>query len=294
MMALQDDFIKYLQFEKRYSEHTIVAYKKDLDQFIHFLSESIGDFDVIAVQKNHVRSWIVKMMEDGISSSSITRKIATLRSFYKFLMKQEIIETNPVQLVKTPKTHKKLPVFVQEKSLDQLLDLDLFSHDFTGTRDKVIVSLLYGTGIRLAELKNLLLVNIDLKGFTIKVLGKRNKERIVPFPHSMKVLLEEYLQLREEIAGINQFLLLTSDGKQVYDKLIYRVVKEHLGKVTTLDKRSPHVLRHSFATHLLNNGADLNAVKELLGHANLSATQIYTHTTFERLKEIYNQAHPRA
>jgi integrase/recombinase XerC len=233
-------------------------------------------------------------MEAGVSSRSISRKIATLRSFYKFLMKQELIETSPVQLVTIPKVGKKLPTFVQKENLDQLLDLDMFGHDFEGMRDKVIISLLYGTGIRLAELKNMKPRDVDLIECTVKVLGKRNKERIVPYPRSMNGILSEYFKLRVEIAGNNQYLFLTSVGEQVYDKLIYRVVKKHLGMVTTMSKKSPHVLRHSFATHLLNNGADLNAVKELLGHSNLSATQVYTHTTFEKLKAIYNQAHPRA
>jgi integrase/recombinase XerC len=293
-MALQDDFIKYLQFEKRYSGHTIVAYKTDLGQFIHFMKESVGDFDFIKVLPLDIRSWIILLMETGVSTRSINRKIATLKSFYKFLMRQELIDKSPVQLVTIPKVGKKLPTFVQKENLDQLLDLDMFSHDFEGARDKVIVSLLYGTGIRLAELKNLEISNIDLAEFTIKVLGKRNKERIVPYPKPINSVLNDYFEFKGNITGKNQYLLVTSNGEQVYDKLIYRVVNKYLGMVTTISKRSPHVLRHSFATHLLNNGADLNAVKELLGHSNLSATQVYTHTTFEKLKEIYNQAHPRA
>jgi len=293
-MALQDDFIKYLQFEKRYSGHTIVAYNTDLGQFVHFMKESVGDFDFKKVTPRNVRSWIIFMMEEGVSARSINRKIATLKSFYKYLMKQELMDVSPVQLVTTPKVGKKLPTFVQKENLDQLLDLDLFNHDYEGVRDKLIVSLLYGTGIRLAELKNLQTKDLDTIGSAIKVLGKRNKERIVPYPRSINGIIKDYFELRKEIVGNNQFLFLTSDGEQVYDKLIYRVVKKHLGMVTTMSKKSPHILRHSFATHLLNNGADLNAVKELLGHSNLSATQVYTHTTFEKLKEIYNQAHPRA
>jgi len=293
-MALQDDFIKYLQFEKRFSGHTIVAYKTDLGQFIHYMEESVGDFDFITVLPRDVRSWIISLMERGVSTRSINRKIATLKSFYKYLMRQELIEKSPAQLVTLPKVGKKLPTFVQKENLDQLLDHDMFSHDFEGARDKVIVSILYGTGVRLAELKNLKVANINFSEFTIKVLGKRNKERIIPYPKTINAVLNQYFEFRSELAGINQYLLLTSNGKQVYDKLIYRVVNKYLGMVTTITKKSPHVLRHSFATHLLNNGADLNAVKELLGHSNLSATQVYTHTTFEKLKEIYNQAHPRA
>jgi integrase/recombinase XerC len=293
-MALQDDFIKYIQFEKRYSDHTLVAYHTDLVQFIQYMNKSNGDFDFKSVTSKHVRSWIISLMEEGVSTRSINRKIATLRSFYKFLMRQEIVDMSPVQLITTPKVGKKLPAFVQKENLDQLLDNDFFGHDFEGARDKIIVSLLYGAGIRLAELKNLKCKNIDMPGHTIKVLGKGNKERIIPYPKSIDQPLMEYLKFREEKIGGGEFLILTSDGEKAYDKLIYRVVKKNLAMVTTLSKKSPHVLRHSFATHLLNNGADLNAVKELLGHSNLSATQVYTHTTFEKLKEIYKQAHPRA
>lgn len=292
-MALQEEFIKYLQFEKRYSAHTIVAYNTDLVQFIQFMNKSNEGFEFKKVTSKHVRNWIISLMEDGVSARSINRKIATLKSFYKFLMRQDIVEMSPVQLVASPKVGKKLPSFVQKENLDQLLDHDFFGHDFEGARDKIIISLLYGTGIRLAELKNLKIRNIDSTGHTIKVLGKRNKERIIPYPKSIDPPLKDYFKYRDEIMSGNEFLLLTSDGEQAYDKLIYRVVKKHLAMVTTISKKSPHVLRHSFATHLLNNGADLNAVKELLGHSNLSATQVYTHTTFEKLKEIYKQAHPR-
>lgn len=293
-MALQEDFIKYLQFEKRYSSHTVVAYHTDLVQFIQFMNKSNGDFEFKKVTSKQVRLWIISLMENGISARSINRKIATLKSFYKFLMRQDIVDVSPVQLVTMPKVGKKLPSFVQKENLDQLLDFDFFGHDFEGSRDKIIISLLYGTGVRLAELKNLKCHNIDLAGHTIKVLGKRNKERIIPYPKSIDSPLNDYFKFREEVVTKSDFLLLTSGGIQVYDKLIYRVVKKHLAMVTTISKKSPHVLRHSFATHLLNNGADLNAVKELLGHSNLSATQVYTHTTFEKLKEIYKQAHPRA
>jgi len=292
-MSLADDFLKHLQFEKRYSNHTLVAYKTDLGQFVQFMNESVGGFDFKEVTFKQIRKWEVHLMENGNSSTSVNRKISTLKSFYKFLMIQGIVENSPVSLVITPKNGKKLPVFVPKEKLDILLDVGLFPHDFEGVRDKLIISLLYGTGIRLAELKNLTVQNIDLKECTIKVLGKRNKERIIPYPKSINSDFEEYFKIQKEICGFNRFLLLTSSGEQVYDKLIYRVVNKYLGMVTTMKKKSPHTLRHSFATHLLNNGADLNAVKELLGHSNLSATQVYTHTTFEKLKEIYKQAHPR-
>lgn len=293
-MLLSEEFIKYLQFEKRYSNHTLVAYKTDLGQFIQFMNKSIGDFEFKDVTSKQIRAWVVSLMDEAVNPRSVNRKISTLKSFYKYLMRQGLVESNPVQLVIKPKVGKKLPTFVQEDNLNQLLDLGLFPSDFEGVRDKLIVSLLYGTGIRLAELKNLIIPNVYLKEYTIKVLGKRNKERIIPYPHSIDGPMKDYLKFRSEISGNTNFLFITSNGKQLYDKLIYRVVNKYLTLVTTVSKKSPHVLRHSFATHLLNNGANLNAVKELLGHSNLSATQIYTHTTFEKLKEIYKQAHPRS
>lgn len=293
-MSLPNDFIKYLQFEKRYSEHTVVAYRTDLDQFVQFMDESIGDFEFKEVDTKMIRRWVMFLMNEGVSARSVNRKITTLKSFFKYLMREGIVDANPAQLVTTPKVGKKLPTFVQEENLNNLLDLGMFPKDFEGVRDKLIVSLLYGTGIRLAELKNLKVLSVNSIERTIKVLGKRNKERIVPYPTDLDNCLKDYLKIREEIGGNSEFLFLTFRGKQVYDKLIYRVVKKYLSLVTTVDKKSPHVLRHSYATHLLNNGADLNAVKELLGHSNLSATQVYTHTTFEKLKEIYKQAHPRS
>lgn len=293
-MSPAEAFLRYLQYEKRYSKHTLYAYKNDLDQFIQYMNESVGDFDFIKVSPNQIRGWIISQMEKGINSRSVNRRISSLKSLYKYMIRQEMTEKNPVELVIKPKNARKLPVFVQEEHLNQLLDWGYFSFDFEGRRDQLIIAMLYGTGIRLSELKNLKISDLDRTGYTVKVLGKRNKERIVPYPHSVEVPIREYLKFREEISSNTGFLFLTSHGNQVYDKVIYRVVNKYLSYVTTLSKKSPHVLRHSFATHLLNSGATLNAVKELLGHSNLSATQIYTHTTFEKLKEIYKQAHPRS
>lgn len=293
-MLLPEEFIKYLQYEKRYSSHTLAAYKTDLDQFIHFMNQTIGDFEFNTVSSKQIRAWVISLMDQEINPRSVNRKLSTLKSFYKYMMRQGLAENNPTELVIKPKVGKKLPTFVQQENLNQLLDIGYFPLDFEGIRDQLIVAMLYGTGIRLAELKNLIIPNINRTEYTIKVLGKRNKERIIPYPHSIEGPLKEYLQIRSEINGNTNFLFITSNGKQLYDKLIYRVVNKYLTLVTTVSKRSPHVLRHSFATHLLNNGANLNAVKELLGHSNLSATQIYTHTTFEKLKEIYKQAHPRS
>ncbi|MDA3816896.1 MAG: tyrosine recombinase XerC [Prolixibacteraceae bacterium] len=293
-MLLVADYIKYLQYEKRCSKHTLVAYKKDLDQFIQYMNDVVGDFNVKKVTSKHIRGWVMSLMDEGINPRSVGRKISTLKSFFRYLMREDVVTNNPAQLVNTPKVAKKLPFYVREASLNQLLDLGVFPNDFTGVRDKLIISMLYGTGIRLAELKTLTVNHVDLNAYLIKVEGKRQKERIIPFPKEVKSHIEEYVKLRTEINDECEFLFLTSKGKPVYDKLIYRVVNKYLSMVTTIKKKSPHVLRHSFATHLLNNGADLNAVKELLGHANLSATQIYTHTTFEKLKQVYKQAHPRS
>lgn len=293
-MSSSEDFYKYLQYEKRFSAHTIVAYRTDLGQFIQFMNKVNGDFHVKSITRKDVRAWVVALMDSGISARSVNRKVSTLKSYFKYMMRQGEITANPAQLVNTPKVPKKLPHFVSEENLNQLLDLQMFPPDFEGTRDKLIISILYGTGVRLAELKNLTVANVHMSEYTIKVLGKRNKERIIPYPKEINRIIDEYLVFRNQFDGKSHFLFLTSKGEQVYDKLIYRVVKKYLSMVSTISKRSPHVLRHSYATHLLDHGADLNAVKELLGHSNLSATQVYTHTTFEKLSKIYKQAHPRS
>jgi len=293
-MSYQESFINYLQFEKRYSSHTVIAYKNDLDQFVQYCTEMIGAFDVNRVDAKIVRGWIVNLMEQNLSARSVNRKVTTIKSFFKYLMKEQIVDLNPAIHLPLPKIRKKLPNFVEENNLNHLLDDGFFENNFTGIRDKLILTLLYGTGIRLAELLKLKETDFNTKEFLIKVLGKRNKERIIPYPKSINNLLELYVQVKNETVGsTTERLLVTENGKPVYEKLVYRVVKNNLAKVTLLEKKSPHVLRHTYATHLLNNGADLNAVKELLGHSNLAATQIYTHTTFEMLHKIYKQAHPR-
>jgi integrase/recombinase XerC len=293
-MNYQESFINYLKYEKRNSSHTVTAYKKDLDQFVSFCTEMVGEFDIKRVDAKMVRSWIVTLMEKEYTPRSVSRKISTVKAFYRFLMKNEIVDNNPATNIPVPKIRKKLPNFVEENNLHHLLDDGYFTDDFKGVRDKLIITLLYGTGIRLAELLNLKDRDFDTKGYLIKVLGKRQKERIIPYPRSINQLLQQYLEIRNrEIGNSLEALLVTDKGKPVYEKLIYRVVNKYLELVTSLEKKSPHVLRHSYATHLLNKGADLNAVKELLGHSNLSATQVYTHTTFEKLHTIYKQAHPR-
>ncbi len=290
-----ENFLNYLKYEKRCSEHTVTAYKKDLDQFILFGMELVEDFCVETTDHHLIRQWIISMMNNGITARSVTRKISTLKSFYKFLTREGILEKNPMERVVVPKAAHKLPVFVQEKEINRLLDGRFFSDDFAGRRDRAVISLFYGTGIRLSELKGIRFSDLNLADKTVKVLGKRNKERLVPFPYEIATDLERYIEIRNEMFGtMLNVVFLTDKGEPVYDKLLYRIVKKQLSYVSTLEKRSPHILRHSYATHLLNRGAELNAIKELLGHANLAATQIYTHTTFEKLKEIYNQAHPRA
>jgi integrase/recombinase XerC len=293
-MIYKDSFLKYIQYEKRYSNYTLISYKNDLTQYFDFCENNIENFCPGEKDYKIIRNWIVDLIETDISSKSVTRKISTLKSFYKYLLKEGILKTNPLDKIISPKVNKKLPFFVEEKQMNRLLDDIEFSDNFEGVRNRLIIEILYSTGIRLSELKNLKLSDIDFNNLTIKVLGKRNKERIIPFKNNLKVSFEKYLIIRGQLNSKNNFLLLTERGKQVYEKLIYRVVNKYLNLVSTIEKKSPHVIRHTFATHMLNNGADLNAIKELLGHSNLAATQIYTHNTFEKLKKVYKQAHPRA
>jgi integrase/recombinase XerC len=294
-MSYQESFINYLKYEKRYSPHTLVAYKNDLDQFVEYCTIVVGEFHVKEVQSDLVRGWLLHLMEQGLTPRSVRRKVTSVKTYFKYLLKEEVVVSNPAVNLTLPKVRKKLPHFVDEKNLGYLLDdSDNFSHDFSGFRDKLIISLFYGTGIRLSELINLKETDINTDSKLIRVLGKRNKERIIPYPAEINNLLETYVVERNKRVGYKtEFLLVTDKGKQVYEKLVYRVVKKSLAKITSLEKKSPHVLRHTYATHLLNKGADLNAVKELLGHANLAATQVYTHTTFEKLRDSYKQAHPR-
>lgn len=293
-MNYQESFISYLKYEKRYSPHTVIAYKNDLDQFVLYYTNSVGEFDVKRVDTKIVRQWVVSLMEEKLAPRSVSRKVTTIKAFYKFLMKGGIVDKNPAKNLTLPKIRKKLPGFVEENNLNHLLDDGFFDDSFTGVRDKLIVSLLYGTGIRMAELLHLKDSDFETQEFLIRVLGKRQKERIIPYPREINQLLSKYITIRNrEIGNLNERLLVTAKGKPVYEKLVYRIVTGNLAKVTSLEKKSPHVLRHTYATHLMNKGADLNAVKELLGHSNLAATQVYTHTTFEKLHDIYKQAHPR-
>ena len=292
----RDKFIKYLQFEKRYSSHTILSYDIDLKQYFAFCKEKYNyTEESLAYNHHYIREWIISLLENNYSTKSVNRKITSLKSFFKYLLKENLIKVNPIEKVISPKSEKKLPQFVDKEQINSLLDEHNFSDDFKGYRDKMIIELFYVTGIRLSELINLKVSDIDFHSLSIKVLGKRNKERIIPFSLKLKTIILEYLQKRQEIALINtEEFFVTNKGKKTYEKFIYRTINKYLQLFTTIEQKSPHVLRHTFATHMLNNGADLNSIKELLGHSNLSATQIYTHTTFEKLKNIYKQAHPRA
>jgi integrase/recombinase XerC len=289
---VREGFIQYIQYEKRYSPHTVIAYRNDLDQFFGYLSARYGIAEAAEVTHPMVRSWLVELMEEGITPRSVNRKITTLKSFFRYLVRNGAIGVNPMSKVVSPKVSKRLPSFVEKEKMDLVFTEVDFGEGYPGLRDRVILELFYATGMRLSELVNLKDTDIDLGNETIKVLGKRNKERLIPFGHSVKEMFVLYLAEKQRFDSA--YLFLTDKGKQIYPRMVHRIVTGILARVTTLDKKSPHVLRHTFATHLLNNGAELNAVKELLGHANLSATQVYTHNTIEKLKKVYKQAHPRA
>lgn len=290
-----DSFLKYLQFEKRFSPHTLTSYQTDLSQADSFISENFS-CSLKDASYQALRSWIVHLVEQGLESKSVNRKIACLKSYFKFLLSRELIEKNPADKLKSLKTPKLLPSFVRESEMTNLLDRISFPEGFRGVRNKLILSFLYGTGVRLSELINLKEQDINFYQNHVKVLGKRNKERVIPIPVSLASDIKKYIALKKELLSENivNFLIVTEEGAQSYPMMIYRVVKEYLNMVTTSEKKSPHVLRHTFATHLLNKGADLNAVKDLLGHAGLAATQVYTHNTLDKLKAAYKQAHPKA
>lgn len=286
-----DFFLSYLQNEKRLSPHTVLGYKIDLLQFSAFLKTT----PPLQAQHQDIREWIVHLSEDKVKNSSINRKIASIKSFYKFLVQRKKLEIDPTALIKTLKTPKRLPTFIEEKNAANLFDSIEYHEDFAGIRDKLLLELLYGTGIRLSELIHLKESDLDLVGKRIKVLGKRSKYRIIPLHKTLEELLGKYLQLKnDKTAMSSDFLLVTDKRNQLYPVFVQRKVKHYIEQISTVHKKSPHVLRHTFATHLLNRGADLNAIKELMGHANLSATQIYTHNSISKLKEVFAKAHPKA
>jgi integrase/recombinase XerC len=292
-----EKYLQYLQYEKRFSEHTLSAYKNDLFQFSEYIKDTHSLTSVIEVGHLHIRSWIVQLMDDKIAPRSINRKLSCLTSFFKFLRKRGFMQTNPMLKVVAPKVGKRLPHFVSEQSMQLLNEEVSFKPNYSGSRDKCIMELFYGTGIRQSELIHLKLSDIDHSAQTIKVLGKGNKQRIVPLHPDLYELINKYIHDRNSNfydSDNKGYLFLTDKGQCLYPKLVYNIVKRNLSSVTTIEQRSPHVLRHTFATHLSNKGADIKAVKELLGHASLSATQIYTHNSIERLRAVYEQAFPRA
>ncbi|WP_418550550.1 tyrosine recombinase XerC [Parabacteroides goldsteinii] len=292
---LIDSFLDYLRYERNYSNYTIEAYSKDLRQFEEYVKlnkESVfvpGDVDA-----DLVRSWIVSLMDEKISPVSVNRKLSSLKSFFKFLMKQGSISVNPLRLITGPKTKKPLPYFVRDKEMELLLDGDGFDEDFEGVRDRLILEMLYDTGIRRSELIGIQDFDVDFGAMQIRVTGKRNKQRLIPFAEGLKNLIQAYTEVRNrEVGSESGWFFVRKNGEQLSAGIVYTIVKKKLSEIPTLAKRSPHVLRHSFATSMLNNGAELNAVKELLGHSSLASTSVYTHTTFEELKKVYH-AHPRA
>ncbi len=287
-------FIEYLSFEKKYSPHTIRAYNDDLNSFQTFCKITFDNDKLTDINYSQIRSWIVKMVNENISNRTVNRKISSLKSFYKFLVKTKQIKESPLLRHQALKISKRVQVPFSEKEINEVIDnLNEFD-DFESVRNKLIVELLYSTGMRRAELMEIKQSSINFTNSTLKVLGKRNKERYIPLLNSVQQTLKTYLHLRKEIKSTSENLLITIKGNKIYPTLVYRIINDYFSAVSSKVKKSPHVIRHSFATHLLNEGADLNSVKELLGHSSLASTQIYTHSSLNELKKVYNQAHPRS
>ena len=291
-----ESFLKYISYEKRYSQHTISSYKRDLDQFSEYISLKFQTNRLQDSSQLMVRSWVLSLMDNAMSPKSVNRKIASLRSYFKFLLRREAIEKDPTARVKLLKTQKALPNFAEEGELVDYLDPNKFDNNFVGCRERLVLELLYGTGIRLSELIGLHESDVDTVQGSIKVLGKRNKERVIPISKKLQSVISDYI-VQKKISfehAHSEHLIVNDSGEKAYPMMIYRLVKRFLDRLTSVDKGSPHVLRHTFATHLLNKGADLNAVKDLLGHSSLAATQVYTHNSLDKLKSVFDQAHPKA
>ena len=284
------EFINYIQSEKRYSDYTITSYKIDLNQFFNYLIEEYNIDIPQNVTFKIVRNWISYLLESGLKARSVNRKISSLKSYFKFLVISNYSDSNPTLKIISPKTSKRLPVFIEKEKINSLLDAKFFDDNFIGYRDKLIIELFYFTGIRLSELLNISIKDVDFNNSQIKVLGKRNKERLIPLTYTLISELKNYINKH----NLNRYLFVDENNKKLYSKKVYRIVNKYISKVSSIRKKSPHILRHSFATHMLNNGADINAIKEILGHANLSATQIYTHNSIKKLKNVHKQAHPKA
>jgi integrase/recombinase XerC len=289
------EFKNWLRYEKRSSEHTVVSYINDLEQFESFLKETYAGTVAEDTQPAMIKTWIIGLMNEKYSPASINRKIVSLNTYFKFLIREEKISVNPVKNIQGPKKGKRIVKYLEEDEILKILDELQYEDDFDGIRNRLIIEMLYGTGIRLSEIIGLKVSETDINGGFIKVLGKRSKERIIPMNRTLNELVSKYMEKRREVPGAvdKDVLFLTGSGNNLYPMFVYRVVKQYVDKMILRTHVSPHVLRHTFATHLINRGADINAIKELLGHANLSATQIYTHNTVERLKKVYKQAHPR-
>jgi integrase/recombinase XerC len=289
-------FLDYLSFQKRYSNHTIISYNNDLTAFFDFLLIQFGEMPLAEIKPIFIRSWLADMKQHGMESKSINRKISTLKSFFKYQLRQQTITVSPMTAIISPKVNKRLPQFVDKKDITTLLTHVEFPDTWAGKTDELIIQLFYNTGMRQSELAGLKETVISKSNSTIKVLGKGNKERIIPVSNQLMDTMQHYMADKRKLltAFDEEVLLVTASGKKLYPRYIYTTVNKYLKQVTTIDKKSPHVLRHTFATHLMNNGADLNAVKELLGHSSLAATQIYTHNTIEKLKNIHKKAHPKA
>lgn len=289
-------FTDYLKFQKRYSQHTIISYENDLGAFFNFLTVTFGETPLAEIKASMIRSWLAGLKEQGMESKSINRKISSLKSFFKYQLRQELITVSPMTTIISPKVNKRLPQFVEKADVDTLFNYVEFPDTWQGRTDRIILQLFYNTGIRQAELVNLKENQVDTSKKVIKVLGKGNKERIIPVSPALLQQVTAYLNDKRKLLETFDavYLLVNAKGVKLYPKYVYNTVKSYLTKITTISKKSPHVLRHTFATHLMNNGADLNAVKELLGHSSLAATQIYTHNTIEKLKDIHKKAHPKA
>jgi integrase/recombinase XerC len=294
--SIIQSFLDYLKFEKRYSANTLVSYQTDLTDFFGYLKRQFGDTPLKKINQTFVRSWLAGIKDKGLSSKSVNRKISSLKSFFKYHLKTGTIDATPMANVISPKISKRLPVFVKEDDTKKLVDaLNQSTDDWKSLNAKMLITIFYETGMRLSELIMLKEKQIDFSRSHIKVLGKGNKERIIPVSKNTIISIRDYQQLKKKsFEHTDDFLLVTGKGKKIYPKYAYLLVNRYLGQASTLDKKSPHVLRHTFATHLMNNGADLNAVKELLGHSSLASTQVYTHNTIEKLKDVYKKAHPKA
>lgn len=292
----KQSFLNFLNFEKRYSSNTILSYKIDLEQFFEFILKNNSELEFKDITYMSIRAWIVDLSTIDNLPRTINRKIACLKSFFKYLMREKKVEINPASRIKAFKIPKKLPVFIEENHLENLLETQIFSDDFIGVRDKLILELFYATGIRLSELIDLKTENINLFQLTITVIGKGNKQRTIPLHKNVIELIKKYNLIKNNtFTNSNEkSFLVTENGEQLYPVLVQRLVKKYLNLVSNADKKSPHILRHSFATHILNHGAELNAIKDILGHTSLAATQIYTHNSMEKLKKIFEQAHPKA